>query len=97
MQTAPSNIKFSYFFLVSLDKVKVDEKFHNKPKGNFKRIKWKKTMKLNETMNLNLLSMLKMTTTFEGNKSFVVTFRRYQLNANIHDIAKSLNIYIAKA
>lgn len=42
MQTAPSNIKFSYFFLVSLDKVKVDEKFHNKPKGNFKRIKWKK-------------------------------------------------------
>lgn len=53
-------------------------------------------MKLNETMNLNLLSMLKMTTTFEGNKSFVVTFRRYQLNANIHDIAKSLNIYIAK-
>lgn len=53
-------------------------------------------MKLNETMNLNLLSMLKMTTTFEGNKSFVVTFRRYQLNANIHDIAESLNIYIAK-
>lgn len=54
-------------------------------------------MKLNETMNLNLLSMLKMTTTFEGNKSFVVTFRRYQLNANTHDIAKRINIYIAKA
>lgn len=54
-------------------------------------------MKLNETMNLNLLSMLKMTTTFEGHKSFVVTFRRYQLNANTHDIAKRINIYIAKA
>lgn len=50
-----------------------------------------KTMKQNETLNLNLLRVLKMTTTFESNKSFVGTFRRYQLNANIDYIAKSIN------
>lgn len=55
-----------------------------------------KSMKQNESKNFNILRVLQMTT-LESNKSFVVTFRRYQLNANIHDIAKSLNIYIAKA
>lgn len=56
----------------------------------------KKTIKRNESINFNCLRMLQMTTTFESNKSFVVSFRRYQLNANTHDIAKSINIYIAK-
>lgn len=53
-------------------------------------------MEQNETINFNLLRMLKVTSTFESNNSFVVTLRRYQLNANIHAIAKSINSYIAK-
>lgn len=52
-------------------------KFYNKLKGNFKKIKWKKIMKLNEIMNLNLLSMFKMIMIFEGNKFFVVIFCCY--------------------
>lgn len=41
-----------------------------------------KSMKQNESKNFNILRVLQMTTTLESNKSFVVTFRRYQLNAN---------------
>lgn len=69
--------------------------FHNQPKGNSKN-QMEKSMKQNESKNFNILHVLQMTTTLESNKSFVVTFRRYQLNANTHDIAKSINIYIAK-